>query len=208
MGKQTVGTAELVPINTLISELEAELLRDAETKREPPADLVTRMVAAAEELRQAKAAEARAERALKEAQGAVHRLRCEQLPALLDEAGCAAFTLQDGTVLQRIDEVYANCPKAKQNELAGWMQAHGHGALVKGQFIVTVPKGDDELERDVRNALNNADVEYEYAANVHAGTLKAFCKEQIKQAAELPPMVTVHIQPACNVHEEQNKGSK
>lgn len=129
---------------------------------------------------------ARLEAELQEAERAQLRLEREDLPALMQEIGVSELALDDGTKVELREDVTAAITEARRAAAHAWLRAHDFGGLIKTAVAVEFPAGDEaaeELTSELRGRLN---VPVELKESVHAGTLKAFVKEQIANGAPIP----------------------
>lgn len=125
------------------------------------------------------------------------------LPGLMDEASLKDFTLDDGTTIERTEEVYASISKDNAPTACAWLDKHGYGDIVKSGFIVVVPKGPNasKIATSIRILLTKAKLVFEHSVTVHPQTLKAFVKESIKQSRKLPVTISVHQKPRALLKE-------
>lgn len=94
------------------------------------------------------------------------RIRKDELPDAMHEAGMVAatgkgsFTLDDGRKVFLQADMHVSLPASGRAVFYDWLSQAGHGDLI-------VP-------------------------HVHPSTLKAFCKEQLAEGSELPEVITTH----------------
>ena len=94
------------------------------------------------------------------------RIRLDELPDAMHEAGMVAatgkgsFTLQDGRKVFLMSDMHVHLNKNEQAAFYRWLEDHGHSDLL--------------------------------VQHVHPSTLKAFCKEQVAEGTELPEDLTTH----------------
>lgn len=138
-------------------------LRDAERESE---DL--------EAKRKAKDAEAR-------------RLAEEDIPALMQELQVSEIKLETGEKIKVSLEVYAQISAENKQAAFEWLEANGHGGLIKTE--VSVAFGRDELEyakKCAEEISSSTGKSAEIDRSVHASTLKAFLKERISSGKDVP----------------------
>jgi hypothetical protein len=94
------------------------------------------------------------------------RIRLDELPDAMHEAGMVAatgkgsFTLQDGRKVFLQSDMHVHINAEGRPIFYSWLEANGHGDLL--------------------------------VQHVHPSTLKAFCKEQVAEGAELPEVINTH----------------
>lgn len=128
----------------------------------------------------------KAESALKAKKETARRLREEALPAAMQEVGMAKVTLESGKTISVALEVYASITNEKKPAAFQWLESHGFGGLIKTSVSVEYGKGEIEEARKLQSRLQSEGVMSEIDRSVHAGTLKAFLKEQLKDGKEVP----------------------
>lgn len=179
----------------------------ADTSDAPAPDLLGRIKATALELRMAQRMVGNLNERTTTASKEVARLSQEVLPSLMDEAAMERMVIDEDEFI-RTKEVYASISAANAEEATRWLDDNGFGALVKTQFSIVAEKGDTRFIKRVRALLDKAKVPYEMRSGVHAGTLKAFVKEQVEAAKPLPKSITHHVQPVVVVKPIKQKRSK
>jgi hypothetical protein len=137
-----------------------------------------------------------------------NRLRQKVLPSMMDALQLRQFMLDDGTTVERSDEVFASISKDNALAAAAWLIKAGHGAIVKAKIVIEFEKGDTEIAALARKVLDKARIGYEETAGVHASTLKSFVKEQIEEGKTLPPSITHHIQPVAVLRVKKPRKAK
>lgn len=140
---------------------------------------VNELTAAAQMLVAAEVATAAAEAEHKTAKERERVLREETLPAMMQELGVEKMLLTDGSEITCKQEVYASVPENRKAEAYGWLEANGHGGLIK--MLVSVEFGRGELEKAgvLFKELQGAGHDPQFKRDVHSQTLKAFLKEQL-----------------------------
>lgn len=157
---------------------------------------LARIVEQADELRALRRAIAQAEEVLKQLKSHEFTLVTQTLPSLMDAAGkLRALTLEDGSKLERKEEVFASISQENAEAAASWLVKHGYGAIVKTTIAVQLEKGDAKARKAAEAALRKARIPYECRSGVHPQTLKAFVRESIERGRALPEIIKVHVQP-------------
>lgn len=127
-----------------------------------------------------------AENALKEAKARMTALREEDIPALMTELGVNLIKLEDGTKVEVKDEVYCGISEANKEPAFAWLEEHEFGGIIKTSIALQFGKDELETAMAAFEKIRELGYEAQIARSVHASTLKAFVKEQLEKAAELP----------------------
>lgn len=127
---------------------------------------------------------AEAELSLKKEQARV--LREETIPNFMQELGLEKIVLTDGSALSIKPDVYAVIPASGKQAAYEWLEEHGFGGLIKTELVVNFTKEERDAAVELFKKLNDDGLSVELAQNVHAQTLKAFLREQIAKAADVP----------------------
>lgn len=128
-----------------------------------------------------------AEDALKAAKERARVLHEETVPAAMQELGLNIVGLDTGEKITLKQEVYASIPKANKTAAFQWLEDNDFGSIIKTEVSITFGKGEFDAATEKFMELQSAGLNVSIDQNVHAGTLKAFLKEQISNGnAELP----------------------
>lgn len=190
--------------------LDERMARDADAPTALSSELLHRITAAASALKGAQWEVERAEEVLKQAKERMRELRERVLPALLDEAQVQSLGLQDeeGTVVERGEDVYASIAKDKAAAACAWLDANGYGALIKSEIVVEAPRGDRATALAAIAALRKAHIEYAERSTVHPQTLKAFVRESLEEGRKLSPDITYHTVPVVELKVKRARKKK
>jgi len=137
-------------------------------------------------LKQAEADVEKTETEFKAAKERARVLREEDIPAFMTEIGMTMLALEDGTVVQIASDVFAGITKEKADDAFGWLEEHGFGGLVKSTLTLVFQKAQLETSYDVAAELLKMGYEPEITRGVHAGSLKAFLREQLAKGTDIP----------------------
>jgi len=119
-----------------------------------------------------------AEEHLKSLKEEKRRIEFEQIPMLMDEMGIERVDV-DGATVELKPFVQASIPVDRRDEAYNWLREHGHDSIIKNDIIVSFGRGEDNLAGDVMYELEQKGFHPEQKTHIHAGTLKAFVKEQV-----------------------------
>lgn len=123
---------------------------------------------------------------------AAHKLKLETdlIPSLMASAGgIDKFTLDNGTAITIKEELFASITQAKQQEAFAWLEAHGHGDVIKDEMKLSLGRGEVAQRRAsamIVAAEQNGIDDYSRKRAVHPGTLAALIREQLGEGVEVP----------------------
>jgi hypothetical protein len=128
--------------------------------------------------------------AMKELAAEKLKLETDLIPSLMASAGgIDKFTLEDGTAITIKDELYASITQARQQEAFAWLEAHGHGDVIKDEMKLSLGRGEVAQLRAaamIIAAEQNGINDYSRKRAVHPGTLAALIREQLGEGVEVP----------------------
>ena len=118
------------------------------------------------------------------------KLETDLIPSLMASAGgIDKFTLDNGTSITIKDELYASITQARQPEAFAWLEAHGHGDVIKDELKVALGKGEQASNRAyvLMSTLEEMGIDdYSRKRAVHPGTLAALIREQLGEGVDVP----------------------
>jgi len=110
----------------------------------------------------------------------------KQLPDAMAEVGMAKFALTDGSEVTVKPYYSAKIGDEKREECFGWLQDHGHEALIKDEVSIAFNRGEHQKAEEFKAQLEQQGIEYSGKMGVHPQTLTAFVREQVESGAEFP----------------------
>ena len=113
-------------------------------------------------------------------------LREETIPGIMQELGLEKIVLSDGSALSIKQDVYASIPPSNKQEAYEWLEQHGFGGLIKTEVVAHFAKNERDEAVELYRALTESGLSVALEQSVHAQTLKAFLREQIANAADMP----------------------
>jgi len=124
-----------------------------------------------------------AEQALAAAKETARRIREESLPSVMQELGLTELTLDDGSEIKTGMEVYCGIKVDDREAAFGWLEENGFGGLIKTEVVVPFGRSDEERKMltKLKRSLEKAEYQYTAGQSIHAGTLKAWLKEQLRE---------------------------
>jgi hypothetical protein len=182
---------------------EIDFLSDAESAV-PPDEGLTRVRDLVEEQRRLEVFIEHLESELSLAKGALEKVQEEDLPAVLQEFGLSEMKLSDGTKIVVKQEYYATIKEQHRNAAFAWLEANGHGDLIKHDVSLSFTKGQDEYAKKAMDLLADEGFSYHDKQQVHPQTLRAFVREQIEAGRELPmEEFSVHVKQIAKLNKEK-----
>ena len=158
-----------------------------------------------------------AETRLEDAKKRLSHLRERTLPDLFAEVGTDSIGLSaegnsPGCDLELKTRYHAVIPKENPEPAFEWLEAEGHGDLIKSTFTVRFDRQAHAAAYSFRLLLDREGVSFEEKMEVHWATLTAFVREQIEQHGAVIPLETLGArigrEAVLKEREEQPKRSR
>lgn len=149
-------------------------------------DTLVQLAMLCQQLRDAERDVDTATTALKNKLELVRRLEEDDIPSLMSELAVNKLRLETGEEISVGLEVYASIPKHGQADAFAWLEGNGHGGLIKTEVGVSFGRDELELAQAHARRLAEQGLNATLERAVHAGTLKAFIKEQLRDGKSLP----------------------
>jgi hypothetical protein len=108
------------------------------------------------------------------------------IPDEMKRLGLEKLTTPDGLEVESKREVNANISKERESTAFAWLNANGHGSLIKREIKISFNR-DQEIE--ARKLLETLQADYPAATEnqtVHNSTLKAWVKEMLNKGVAIP----------------------
>jgi hypothetical protein len=118
---------------------------------------------------------------LEKATADLRAIETVDLPELMREVGMKSVTLDDGSMIDLVDEVDCGITEAKRPEAHKWLIENGFGGLIKTEVVVAFGRGEHEAALKCAEEVGGTAVE-----RVHPATLKSFVKEQLAAGRAVP----------------------
>lgn len=150
-------------------------------------DAVNRLIAKQKEIE-------KAEEELRALKAEERTINQGEIPTMMEALGFDRITLKDGRMLTIKDSVQVAIPASKRPGAYAWMDSHGHGDLIKIALTAKFARGEKDTANEAYDALVDRGVVPIMAESVHAGTLKAWAREELAQGHSLPAdLFKVHV---------------
>lgn len=163
----------------------------ATRKLEPSADKLDRVRDAARKLRDLYLQQADLNDQLVAIKKAINDYESHDLVDIFNEAGVAALSLDaEGNLpaydAEKIPFYSAKIPEGEEEKAWRWFEDAGHEELIKTSFTLAFGMGDYKVAKKFEDGLVKAKLEYNKKVGVHASTLLAFVKKELKANHPLP----------------------
>ena len=115
------------------------------------------------------------------------RIETEDMPELMKELDMKSFTLSDGTKIEVVEDLMCGITAENRDAAHEWLRKNKFGGIIK--TLVTQQYGAGEIEEATKNAEAIKTLTGRVATvleSIHAGTLKAFLKEQRAKGTKIP----------------------
>lgn len=150
------------------------------------ADLLSEIVTLAKREKEVEAQKDKLEEQLKVINARLTRLREEDLPSAMAEAGVKEFKLEDGTKVTVKDEVYCSLSESMKGEAFAWLAKVKADGIIKCVVEVAFGRGDREKAAKLYAQLVKRKVDVTMGESIHPQTLKAFVGERLREKQEMP----------------------
>lgn len=137
--------------------------------------------------------------------GHLTKLTEVDIPEAMKIAGLMAFTLADGSVVNVSTENYASYTKENEPAVFAWLRKNGHESIIKNVIEVKFGKGaDSKAEALVKFLETKKFEEWAKKESIHAGTFKAFVREQLADGKKLPKQIAIFPKTVATIKDVQN----
>lgn len=153
----------------------------------------------AEALVEAQADVAVLEKKLEQANDRVKDLAEKQIPETMERNGLKDFTTATGLKITVAEKTHASINKERAGEAFAWLTKNGHAGLIDRIMSIKLGRGEDERAKEIHQLLDGK-FPLDDKLNVHAQTLSAWVREQLKAGNEVPEdLFNVHRQVSAKV---------
>jgi len=126
------------------------------------------------------------EEVLKQCKAIERKINQEEIPALMENLGFERIMLDTGQTIAVKDAVQCSIPAAQRPDAYSWMDKNGHGDLIKIAVTSKYGRGDSTAAHNAMASLEAMGHNPVLAESVHAGTLKAWAREELALGHSLP----------------------
>ena len=134
------------------------------------------------------------EEALKIAKATERRISEIEIPEMMGNLGFETITLNTGQKVSVNDSIQCAIPAPMKPKAFVWLDANGHGDLIKSVITAKFGRGDSDMADECFNALLDVGASPNQVESVHAGTLKAWARVEIA-GGRTPPedIFKIHV---------------
>lgn len=129
---------------------------------------------------------AKAELLVKQLKEAHRQISEEQLPELFERVGMQELKTLSGLPLKLKERVHTNISKGRKPTAIAWLDANGHGGMVKRNVIIEFDKTQGDKVEALFRLIGKGWPNHRAELDVHAATVKAFVKAQLKDGKAIP----------------------
>lgn len=108
------------------------------------------------------------------------------IPSLMQSAGVSLLKLENGTEVKIYPYYYGKISEDKKEAAFAWLRENNFGDLIKNNISLDFGMNEDSDANNLVVQLKSKGYNVFQNTTVHAGTLKAFIKEQIIDGKGLP----------------------
>lgn len=132
-----------------------------------------------------------------ELRGRVRTIKTQRLVELMGQVGIKTLTLaaegNHAAFVAKLKPFYegniaADWEPERRMAAFDWLEANGHGDIIKNVITVSLPRDSQEDAEAVRTALDILEIPYTEAKSVHHGTLKSWLREQTEKYHRALPL--------------------
>ena len=141
----------------------------------------------------------------------IERMSSTEIPEAMKLIGLTLFQLTDGRVVEIKEGDYGSYTKDNEPAVFKWLREQGHGDMIKNAIALNMGKGKEALVVKLQKVLQQkayAGVVMEVKESIHAGTFKAFVREQLTEGKRLPKQIAIFHKSETIIKELKNGTSK
>jgi hypothetical protein len=130
---------------------------------------------------------------IKQTKEELRRVLRDELPEMFSSAGVTTIEIgpegnHPGFRAELKPYIHANVPADNAEEAYAWLEANGHGDIIKHTVTASFGLGEEERAKSLMLLLDTTEVAYEVKKGVPWNTLTAFIKEQTKAGDTTIPL--------------------
>lgn len=163
---------------------------NSEVEAAPEADEgeLSTITTLAERLQNENACVTQLEEQLKAAKEAARITQEVDLPQAMLDVGMRAFTMKNGFGIDVVTTHHAGISQANQPAAFAYLKETAHDDIIKRDVTITFGRGEETLAAEALTLLRSKFSENKVVekASIHAQTLGAYVREQLREGAALP----------------------
>ena len=117
----------------------------------------------------------------------------EEIPSFLQEKGLTSLTLNNGTVVNVVEDIKPYIKVENRDYCHKWLRDNHFGDLIKNDVSVSFGRGEDDNASQLVDHIKDLGLVHRQKESVHYQTLKAFATEQHNKGVSLPDEFGVHV---------------
>ena len=109
------------------------------------------------------------------------------IPEAMQKVNMRSFGLENGFKLEVKPVIFVTLPKDKADEADAWLDANGHGGMVKFHLDIHLPKGtSQENISNLKRSIERFGYEYSENKSIHFQTLNKWAREMEEENETIP----------------------
>lgn len=129
---------------------------------------------------------ASAEKVLSDLKERLRKIKCEAIPAAMDQAGVKEFTLLDGRKLKVEEKIKASIPEQFKLKALDWLRSNEGGPLIKNKVVAMFGMGQDKQATELLSNLSMQGLNVTQDQAVHPASLTKFVRLRLEDGKTLP----------------------
>lgn len=134
----------------------------------------------------------------------LYKLKTEDIPTAMQEAGVKAVTLPDGSKVEVEDFVTGNIKEENRAEAFAWLRKNKLGSIIKRQVSLAFGMGEDRQAKELVALLKKKKYVFAQKEDIHTQTLRAFVRERLREGKALPPQIDVTTVPTTTIKRKKS----
>jgi len=127
---------------------------------------------------------------LKDKKKIFERLSTDIIPDAMHSVGMTAFEIGNRYTLKVAPVLVVKLPKENVDEADAWLDANGHGGMMKRKIEVFVPKNvDPEQLENLKRGIEALEFDYEEGKSIHYQTLNKWSREMESEGEVIPETI-------------------
>lgn len=127
-----------------------------------------------------------------EAKRKFNRTAQTDIPELFRELGITELKLESGRRITVKPDVSVALPEATRPAFFAWLREHDFGGIIKTNIQVSFDSDQPDAAQTFAEEMSQRGLIVSRDEGIHAGTLKAFVKEQMEKGEPLPDSINIH----------------
>ena len=153
----------------------------------PGGNLMTALVSLADQQEAAQAEVERLTALLDEARKNLQRITEHEIPNLMEGLE-GKISLPDGRAITIMEKIRSSATGDKKIAAIRWLDDHGHGAIVKRQFVIEFGRDQEDWAKEFEQTLAKSKIPLNVKKDrsIHHATLEAFIRQALEDGEDIP----------------------